>query len=96
MEGKTFRAESLPLMQLEQTAGVQLISKVLEENVLLKYGEKQYIATIKGVDDNYTGITGLDTMLVDGEFKLSEKGMDIGDWINCLPYDQEFEMRELL
>jgi lipoprotein-releasing system permease protein len=70
--GKTFAADYVPLKQLEQTEGVQMVSRVLEENVLLKYGEKQYIATIKGVDDNYTRITGLDTMLVDGEFKLSE------------------------
>ena len=72
VEGKTFVPDSLMIKKLEQMDGIKLVSKVLEENVLLKYGEKQYIATIKGVDDNYPKITGLDTMLVDGEFKLQE------------------------
>ena len=29
-------------------------------------------------------------------FKLNEKGMDITDWINCITYDHEFQMDELL
>jgi lipoprotein-releasing system permease protein len=45
----------------------------IEENAMLEYGEKQIIATIKGVDDNYQSVTGLDTMIVNGNFQLYEK-----------------------
>jgi len=45
---------------------------ILEENALLRYDEKQYIATVKGVEDNYTHITDLDSdsIMWDGEFIL--------------------------
>jgi len=43
---------------------------VLEENALLRYGDKQYIATVKGVEDDYSKITGLDSVMADGEFVL--------------------------
>ena len=46
----------------------------LEENALVRYEEKKHIATIKGVDDRYPEVTGLDSAMVDGEFRLRSKG----------------------
>lgn len=69
-EGKTFIPDSIQLQNLSKIEGVAAYSKTVEENVLLKYDDKQYIATIKGVDDNYLKINRLDTMMVDGEFVL--------------------------
>jgi len=47
----------------------------IEENALLKFEERQVIGTIKGVDDNYVRVTGIDSSMWDGEFKLmSENG----------------------
>jgi len=55
--------------------GISCYSLCLEENALLKYDEKQYIATIKGVDENYAQVTGIDSSMWDGEFILkSEQG----------------------
>ena len=31
---------------------------------------QQYIGTIKGVDDEFKKITGIDTMIIDGSFML--------------------------
>ena len=45
-----------------------LYSEVLEEKVLLRYQDKEYIATIKGVDDKFKTITTLDSMLINGEY----------------------------
>jgi len=45
---------------------------VIEENALVKYKDKQYIATIKGVGEDYAKMCGLDTMMSEGEFKLQE------------------------
>jgi lipoprotein-releasing system permease protein len=72
-EGKGFPYDAQKLKQLSALPEVQAFSKVVEENVLLKYGEKQYIATIKGVDSNYLKINGVDTMIVEGEFKLKDE-----------------------
>jgi lipoprotein-releasing system permease protein len=74
-EGKTFIPDSATLSLLSNVNGIACYALCLEENALLKYGEKQYIATIKGVDDNYAQVTGIDSSMWDGEFILrSEQG----------------------
>lgn len=73
--GKTFVPDSSRLTLLSKVNGVECYSLCVEENALLKYGEKQYIATIKGVDDRYNEVTGIDSSMWDGEFLLrSEQG----------------------
>ncbi len=74
-EGKTFIADTSRLKLLAKVDGVSCYSLVLEENALLKYGDRQFIATIKGVDDNYTMISNIDSSMFEGTFSLrSEKG----------------------
>ncbi len=68
--GKVFVPDTSDLRLLSRVNGVECWSECLEENALLKYGEKQYIASIKGVDDNYVRVTGIDSSMWDGEFKL--------------------------
>ncbi|MDC0249635.1 ABC transporter permease [Flavobacteriales bacterium] len=41
---------------------------VLEEEVLLKYQEKEYIATVKGVSEEYLQMTNFDSLLIDGKY----------------------------
>ena len=73
--GKTFIPDSTSLKLLSSVDGVACYSLCVEENALLKYGDKQYIATIKGVDDRYSDVTGIDSSMWDGEFVLrSEQG----------------------
>lgn len=45
---------------------------VIEDNALLKFGEKQLPVTIKGVPEDYTKVTGIDSILVEGEFSTKE------------------------
>jgi len=74
-EGKTFIPDDSHLKLLSNTGGVSCYSLTIEENALLKYGDRQFIATIKGVDDNYVTVTGIDSSMWDGEFRLrSENG----------------------
>jgi len=72
-EGKTFLPTAAVLSNLRDIPGVEAVSEVLEENVLLLYGEKQHIATIKGVDDHFQDVTGLDSMVYDGSMKLTDE-----------------------
>ena len=74
-EGKTFSPSLPAFSEVRNHENVQYFSEVLEENVLLRYGERQYIATMKGVDDEFVNLTGIDTMIVEGEFKLKDKNM---------------------
>lgn len=74
-EGKTFIPDSSALKLLSDINGVACYSLCVEENALLRYGEKQYVATIKGVDENYAQVTGIDSSMWDGGFVLrSEQG----------------------
>ncbi len=76
VEGKTFIPTEHQLQKLLSTPGIAAFTKVVEENALIRYGEKQLPATIKGVDSNYLKVSGLDSMLVEGEFVLNDKGID--------------------
>ena len=69
-EGKTFIADTSKLKLLSSIEGVSCYSLAIEENALLKYGERQYIATIKGVDDNYAMVTDIDSTMWEGDFIL--------------------------
>jgi lipoprotein-releasing system permease protein len=69
-EGKTFSVATPEFNRISRMKGVAVFSEVLEENALFRYRSKQHIGVIKGVSKNYVNLTGLDTMLVDGGFKL--------------------------
>jgi lipoprotein-releasing system permease protein len=74
-EGKTFIADTPRLKLLARVEGLSCYSLTIEENALLKYGDRQYIATIKGVDDNYAMVSNIDSSMWEGVFTLrSEKG----------------------
>jgi lipoprotein-releasing system permease protein len=68
--GKTFVPDSTRLTLLGNTEGISCYALCIEENALLKYGDRQIIATIKGVDDNYSKVTGIDSSMWDGDFIL--------------------------
>ncbi len=73
VEGKTFVAEGDPRFEeVKNHPGVIHFTAVLEENALLMYGERQHIATMKGVDEKYRERSGLDRMLVQGDFMLTD------------------------
>ncbi|HNW56261.1 MAG TPA: FtsX-like permease family protein [Bacteroidales bacterium] len=73
--GKTFVADTSRLKLLANVDGVSCYSLTLEENALLRYGDRQFIATVKGVDDNYAMVTSIDSSMWDGKFVLrSENG----------------------
>ncbi len=74
-EGKTFIPDSASLNLLASVNGVACYSLCVEENALLRYGDRQFVATIKGVDGNYAEVTGIDSSMWDGEFiLLSDQG----------------------
>lgn len=73
-EGKVFNPDSTKLVKLSKLEGIAVFSLTLEENALVRYEEKQYIASVKGVEENYPEVTGLDSAMIDGEFSLRSTG----------------------
>lgn len=78
VKGKTFTIDSAKFEQLKKLEGVSDIAQVLEDNAVLKYGESQEIAIIKGVSDNYNRVTQIDCTLVEGSFKLGNSSINGG------------------
>ncbi|MDD5570210.1 MAG: FtsX-like permease family protein [Bacteroidales bacterium] len=74
--GKTFNPNEIPVGKIKKLNGVIYYTNVLEENALLKYRDKQYIATIKGVEYDFKKMSKLDTMMVGGSFILESDSND--------------------
>ncbi len=74
--GKTFNITSIPVDRMKKIPGILNITEVIEEDALMKYKDNQCIVTIKGVSEAYTGMSGLDTMMVEGNFTLQEGDKD--------------------
>jgi lipoprotein-releasing system permease protein len=74
-EGKTFIPDTTRLKLLAKVDGLSCYSLTIEENALLKYGTREFIATIKGIDENYAMVSRVDSSMYEGEFILrSDKG----------------------
>jgi lipoprotein-releasing system permease protein len=74
VEGKTFIADSATLQKIRSVPGVFDLSLVLEDKALVRYDELQTIAVVKGVSNNYASITGVDSMMVEGDYMLNKDG----------------------
>lgn len=73
-EGKYFEVDSLKIAEIKSLDGVLYLSPVIEENALIKYKENQTIATLKAMNQEYFGYSGLDSMIIVGHAKLIAKG----------------------
>lgn len=72
--GKTFDEDTFPWEEVSKIKGVTAQTAVIEEKVLLRYGTNQYLATLKGVGENYETWTGLNNMISEGSLLLEFKG----------------------
>ncbi len=71
-EGKSFEIDSVLFNNIKNKNEVAYISYVIEENALFEYDKKQIVATLKAVDENFKNVTGIDSMVFDGDFVLEE------------------------
>src|SRR5919112_6845828 len=70
--GKQLTLTPEQLAKIRSVKGVRAVSLVVEEKALLLNGEAQSNAYIKGVDSNYTAVTGVEEHILRGNF-------DVGD-----------------
>lgn len=75
-EGKTFEIDEETIKGLYELEGVAAISQTLEETAIFSYDDKQNAATIKGVDEVYPLINGIDSMINDGAYDLDTPGRE--------------------
>ncbi|HEX2617199.1 MAG TPA: FtsX-like permease family protein [Flavobacteriales bacterium] len=65
-EGKTFDRDSVPLAAIQAYPDVEAVSWIIEENVLLRAGDQQAVATMKGVEPQYLTMSGLPEHMYSG------------------------------
>ena len=73
-QGKVFNADDVPKSKILEISGVTHYTKVLEETVLVKYKDRQTIATLKGVESDFLEMTELEEVIVEGEIGLDMSG----------------------
>ena len=81
--GKTLSLSPMQETALKESGVVASYTKVLEERVFLNSRGKNYIAYIKGVDENYPKVNAVDSILVISpkEWLLSEDYVVVGNII---------------
>lgn len=67
-EGKTFSIAASKIDHLRGIKGVISLTEVVEENVLLKFRDKQHIAVLKGVSHDYLKVSRLNNFIIGGEY----------------------------
>lgn len=75
-EGKGFVADSAFVDRVGKLSTVRAYHEVLQERVLLRYGDAQYIATLKGTTFDRAMSNSLDTLLQDGRSVLHQDDED--------------------
>lgn len=78
-EGKVFLPDEPALQQVRSLPEVEVWTETLEENAMVQYKDRQVMAVIKGVDDNFEQLTSIDSLLYGtGQFILKDNIVDYG------------------
>lgn len=76
VEGKMFDPQKFEFEKVKNVPGVIHYAEIIEEVALLKYGTQIYPAIVKGVPENYTQYTNIDSLIIDGKFMLEDQGIN--------------------
>ena len=68
--GKTFDPNTAYFNQLQKDPKIYSYTQVLQEKALIRYNNKQFIGTIKGVTDDFLKNHQIDSTIEDGSFTL--------------------------
>jgi len=67
-EGKSFLITNQDSIAIQSIQGIHSYSKTIEERVILEFDTKSQIVTMKGVDENFTKVTSIDSMVYYGNW----------------------------
>ena len=76
VEGKVFDPTTDAMKSVYELPEILQYSGVLQENALVRYGDRQEISVLKGVDTSYRHLVKIDSAIIDGEFVLSERDIN--------------------
>lgn len=78
-EGKVFDPQEARVQQVRALPEIAVWTETLEENAMVQYKNRQAMAVIKGVEDNFEQLTSIDSLLHGtGKFVLNDSVVDYG------------------
>lgn len=78
-EGKVFRPDTEALQRVRALPEIEVWTETLEENAMVQYKDRQLMAVIKGVEDNFEQLTSIDSLLYGtGQFILKDDVVEYG------------------
>lgn len=78
-EGKVFDGQNQRILAVRALPEVDVFTETLEENAMVQYKDRQTMAVIKGVEDNFEQLTAIDSILYGaGDFLLHDSIVDYG------------------
>ncbi len=78
-EGKVFDAQDERVLAVRALPEVAVSTETLEENVMVQYKDRQAMAMLKGVEDSFEQLTGIDSILYGaGDFILHDSIVSYG------------------
>lgn len=77
-EGKVFSIDSIDYSSLVKIEGIEAVSGALEDHSLFRFGKRQVPGLVLGVDDNFNLVSSIDSIIVEGEYRLSDNGIHEG------------------
>lgn len=76
IEGKYFDVTDEQLKQIEAIPDVEAVSRTIEEVAIFEYNNIQKAGIIKGVDDAFSKVTEIDSMMRLGKYRLTEDNIN--------------------
>lgn len=79
-KGKYFQVDSALISEIKLMKGVEAVSLTYSDKALLKNNDKQMLVSVKGVDDSFRKVTGIDSSIIEGvnRISMSKSNMVLG------------------
>lgn len=78
-EGKVFQPDDPGIRQVQALPCIDVWTETVEDNAMVQYKNRQAMAIIKGVEDNFEQLTEIDSLLYGtGQFMLNDPVADYG------------------
>lgn len=77
-QGKVFNGHDPKIEQVKKLSAIDFTSESLEENALLKYGDRQQPILLKGVSEKFVDLANVNKLIIDGRFALREGEVNNG------------------
>lgn len=97
VKGKTFLPTGSQFEALHHLNGIKYVDETMQDKALLKYGDQQVLANIKGVGSNFAAMTHFDTLIREGKYYLKdgdsyygEFGIGVADKLGINSSDQNY------